>query len=96
MDPTLKPARRPWAPREIVMLLVMVALAVALFLEHRARQAGDLEAQAQASRRADQERSVVSSHQDAAEKFRLETEKKLDELKSRVMDLENDRKKAGH
>lgn len=94
MEPSLKRARRPWAPREIVMVLAIVALAVALFLERAARRDGDRDTAADTGLATSRLLKMITERSASDADWKLEHGKQLDHLESRVLDLEHD-KKAG-
>lgn len=89
----LKPERRPWTARELGLLLVILAVAAALVFERHARQAGDLAAREKASREFHLNEGTLSTVIDAD----IKRDKKIDDLESRVIRLENaNRKKEGY
>lgn len=94
-DADLKPARRPWITRELGFMLAIVVLAGVIVWEHVARVAAERDARDAGSHQID----VASKRLDAREledqKWKLDADKKIDELKSRVIDLENVNRERG-
>lgn len=91
MEPSheVKPPRRPWTARELGLLLAVVALAGALWWERTARLQGDRETRDGASDANTLTTKTINERDILDLKWKLDAEKKLDEMKSRVIDLEN-------
>jgi uncharacterized protein YceH (UPF0502 family) len=90
-----KPLRRPWTARELVFVAAIVVLCGALVWEHVARVAGERDARDASSHQSDLAAKWNDSHELADQKWKLDADKKIDQLKSRVIDLENVNRERG-
>ncbi len=90
-----KPLRQPSMARELALVLAVVLLAGALVWEHVARVAAERDARDASSHQSDLATRRIDSHELEDQKWKLDADKKIDELKSRVIDLENINRERG-
>lgn len=91
----IKPPRRGWSARDLVLFLAIVTLAIAFLAERRAREADARQAAVQVS----EARAWAADQLDRMTREQIERKSaihdRLDKLESRLSDLEHERSAKG-
>ncbi len=97
MDTNLdaKTRRRPWTARDLALVLAMVLIAGALVWEHVTRVGAERDARDVNAHQSDVATKRIDSHELDDQKWKLDADKKIQELRSRVSDLENVNRERG-